>query len=474
MKDFYKKEKPLSSLVAMGGGSFGLFNKSAGGLYPPDTYWISEAARGSWDNEYVEDLVGDNQGDIYVVSIRYSGGGTGYKTPSIVKHAVDGTVTWQKVITKNASPYPVEVRAIGAEFDGDHIYHAGQSDDGMYIAKMNKSDGTVDWTRKIDGQNSNNMPIGIAVASNGNPIMMARMNSDNDKQLYSNHNTSDGSFSSRVMVQRTNGGSSTFLSQCTAKLDASGNLHSTVWGRQTHPQYYNGVVKHNSSLVLQSISDYQTSSPAEDLFGDIAVDSSGNKYVSFRYNTGSGNNYVGLMKLNSSDVIQWQKAAQGANYITCDEVEVTPDESGVIVCFEDRQNQGGSGNQMKTFVKFDLSGNVIWKRQFGITGVNLNGTAPMRLNRNGNIIFNSYFTANSQTYTITAQLPGDGSLTGTYTLGSRTYEWEANSLSFSTVSAWTKQASSVFASTTNSSANAAYPAQTLINNVQTFTKVTVS
>lgn len=474
MKDFYKKEKPLSSLVAMGGGSFGLFNKSAGGLYPPDTYWISEAARGSWDNEYVEDLVGDNQGDIYVLSIRYSGGGTGYKTPSIVKHAVDGTVTWQKVLTKNANPYPVEPRAIGAEFDGDHIFQAGQSDDGMYISKMNKSDGTVDWTRKIDNSNSNNQPNGMTVASNGNPILMARLSSDGDRTSYTNHNISDGSYSSRVLVQRTNGGNSTFVSQCTPKLDASGNLHSTVWGRQTHPQYYNGVVKHNSSLVLQSISDYQTSSPAEDLFGDIAVDSSGNKYVSFRYNTGSGNNYVGLMKLNSSDVIQWQKAAQGSNYITCDEIEVTPDESGVIVCFEDRQNQGGSGNQMKTFVKFDLSGNVIWKRQFGITGINLNGTAPMRLNRNGNIIFNSYFTANSQTYTITAQLPGDGSLTGTYTLGSRTYEWEANSLSFSSVSAWTKQASSVFASTANNSANDAYPAQTLINNVQTFTKVTVS
>ena len=325
----------------------------------------------------------------------------------------------------------------------------------MYIAKMNKSDGTVDWTRKIDSNNPNNMPSGITVASNGNPILMARLSTDSDKQLYSNLNISDGSFSSRVSVQRTNGGSSTYVSQCTPKLDASENLHSTVWGRQSHPQYYSAVVKHNSSLVLQSISDYQTSSPAEDLFGDIAVDSSGNKYVSFRYNTGSGNNYVGLMKLNSSDVIQWQKAAQGANYITCDEVEVTPDESGVIVCFEDRQNQGGSGNQMKTFVRFDLSGNVIWKRQFGITGVNLSGTAPMRLNRNGNIIFNSRFTANSQTYTITAQLPGDGSLTGTYTLGSRTYEWEANSLSFSSVSAWTKQGSSIFASTTNSSANAA-------------------
>ena len=89
-------------------------------------------------------------------------------------------------------------------------------------------------------------------------------------------------------------------------------------------------------------------------------------------------------------------------------------------------------------------------------------------------IFVSYFTSNSQTFTITAQLPGDGSRTGTYNLGSRTYEWEANSLSFSSVSAWTKQGSSIFASTANNSANDAYPAQTLINNVQNFTKVTVS
>lgn len=464
----------MISLLSLGGGGTGTALVGAGGLYPPDTYWISEASRGSWDNEYVEDLVGDNQGDIYVLSIRYSGGGLGNKTPSIVKHAVDGTVTWQKVLTKNASPYPVEPRAIGAEFDGDHIYQAGQSDDGMYIAKMNKSDGTVDWTRKIDNSNSNNLPTGIAVASNGNPIMMSRLYSDGERQSYTNHNISDGSYSSRDLVQRTSGGSSCFASQCTPKLDASGNLHSTVWARTTHPQYYNGVVKHNSSLALQSISDYQTSSPAEDMFGDIAVDSSGNKYVSFRYNTGSGNNYVGVMKLNSSDVIQWQKAAQGPNYVTPDEVFITPDESGIILSIEDRQNQGGSGNTMKTFVRFDLSGNVIWKRQFGITGVNLTVSNPMRLNRNGNIIFVAYFTSNSQTFTITAQLPGDGSHTGTYTLGSRTYEWEANSLSFSSVSAWQKQGSSIFASTSNNSANDAYPAQTLINNVQNFTKVTVS
>ena len=107
MREQYKKESPILSILGMGGGGTGLALAGASG-YPADTFWISEAARGSWDNEYVEDIAGDNEGNIYVASIRYNGGGNGYKSNSVVKHAVDGTVSWQKVHYKTTSPYPLE------------------------------------------------------------------------------------------------------------------------------------------------------------------------------------------------------------------------------------------------------------------------------------------------------------------------------------------------------------------------------
>ena len=94
----------------------------------------------------------------------------------------------------------------------------------------------------------------------------------------------------------------------------------------------------------------------------------------------------------------------------------------------------------------------------------------MRLNRNGNIIFNTYINTGGQIYIVVAQLPADGSLTGNHTVGSRTYEWAANTtLSFTTHSAWNKT-SSIFSSETNSDSNAAQSNITLANNVQTFTK----
>ena len=477
MKDFFKKESPILSILGMGGGGTGLALAGASG-YPADTFWISEAARGSWDNEYTEDIAGDNEGNIYVASIRYDGGGNGYKSNSVVKHAVDGTVSWQKVHYKTTSPYPLEVRCISAEADGDHIYTSGQGDAGMFVSKTNKSDGTVDWRRQLGSVTSNNIPSSIAMGSGGNPIVIARMSSTSNSQGYFSLNESDGTTDWDIDVKKTSGTTTYNHPTQHAKVDGSGNIHSLVWADVGSTPKYNAIVKHNSSGVLQSISDYKTSYGNEDFFGDIAVDSSGNKYISYRYITGSGQQMrVGVMKVNSSDVIQWQKGINSSpNYISPEQIEVMPEDAGIIMRIDDRQNQGDSGDGKSTFVRFDTSGNVVWKRQFGITspsGTDVPGSVgKMRLNRNGNIIFNTRHTTGGLTYTIVAQLPADGSLTGSHTVGSRTYEWAANTrLSFSTQTAFSKQGSSIFSSDTNSNANIAYDSNmTTVNNVQTFTK----
>ena len=473
MLDWNKKEAPVLGLLGSGGGLGYLAGGASG--YPDDTFWISEAARGSWDNEYVEDIAGDNEGNIYVASIRYNGGGNGYKSNSVVKHAVDGTVSWQKVHYKTTSPYPLEARCISAEADGDHIYTSGQGDAGMFVSKTNKSDGTVDWRRQLGSVTSSNIPSSIAMGSGGNPIVIARMATTSDSQGYFSLNESDGTTDWDISVKKTSGTTTANNTTTHAKVDSSGNIHSLVWGDTGHPNYYNAIVKHNSSGVLQSISDYKSSYSNEDYFGDIAVDSSGNKYIAYRYITGSGQQMrVGLMKVNSSDVIQWQKGIDSApNYISPEQVEVMPEDAGIIMRIDDRQNQGDSGDAKCTFVRFDTSGNVVWKRQFGISGINVQGsTGKMRLNRNGNIIFNTNHSTGGQVYTIVAQLPADGSLTGNHTVGSRTYEWAANTrLSFSTQTGFSKQGSSIFSGETNNNNNIAYDSNvTTVNNVQTFTK----
>ena len=474
MLDWNKKEAPVLGLLGSGGGLGYLAGGASG--YPADTFWISEAAKGSWDSEYIQGIAGDNEGNIYVASVRYDGGGNGYKSTSVVKHAVDGSVTWQKVHYKTTSPYPLEVNSINSDADGDHIYFSGQADAGMFVTKANKSDGTVDWRRQIGTATSNNIPSSVAIGSNGNPIVIARLGSDSDRQGYFSLNESDGTEDWKTVIKKTSGNTTAPTGMLHAKVDSSGNIHTVVWGDTGHPNYYNSIVKHNSSGVLQSISDYRSSYANEDMFSDIAFDSSGNKYVAFRFISSSGQQMkLGVMKVNSSDVVQWQRAIvePAPSYMTPNNIEVLPEDAGIILSIEDRQNQGDSGNSRLSFVRFDTSGNVVWKRQFGISGINMTASSgKMRLNRNGNIIVCTRHTTGGQVYTIVAQLPADGSLTGNHTVGSRTYEWTANNrFTISDQTIFSKQGSSIFSADTNSYSNAAYNSNfTTVNNVQTFTK----
>ena len=456
-----------------------------GGGYPDDTFWISEAARGSWDNEYTEDIATDNDGNIYVVSVRYNGGGNGYKSNSIVKHASDGTISWQKVAYKTTSPYPMEPANIVAEPDGDYIYTSGQSDSGVFVTKTNKSNGSMVWRRQIGAANPNNIPNGLAIGGDGNLILVMRLNEDSNKQGYFNLNVSTGATIWKSSVRKTSGNATDVSYYQHPKVDSSGNIHTVLKGENNgYPNIINAVVKHNSSGVLQTVTDFKSSSPPEDLFADIDVDSSGNKYMSYRYYTGGGEPYrCGVSKVNSSDVIQWNTGidpnfSNPDNYLSPQQIGVMPEDAGVILRIDDRQNQGiaGSspgGNSKNSFVRFDTSGNVIWKRQFGISGLDVYGSSGMMLlNRNGNIIFCTRFVTGGQTYTVVAQLPADGSLTGNHTVGSRTYHWsDRNFGSMGSQLALVKQNSSIFSSDTNNVANAAYNTNvTVANNVQTFTK----
>ena len=473
------KMSPLLGLQGSGGGLGYLAGGASG--YPPDTFWISESAKGSWGQEYAADIAGDNDGNIYVASVRYDAGGNGYKGSSIVKHAVDGTVSWQKIHYKTTSPYPMEIETVVADPDGDHIYFTGSSDSGMFVTKANKNDGSVDWRRQLGSVTSANLGDGIAIGSGGNPIVVARLTDASNAQGYFSLNASDGTDDWKTLIKKTSGNTTARTLMLNPAVDSSGNIHTVVWGDTGHPNYYNSIIKHNSSGVFQSISDYRSSYTNEDMFSDIAVDSLGNKYVAFRFISGSGQQMkVGVMKVNSSDVIQWQRAISGTspNYMTPNNIVVLPEDAGIILSIEDRQNQGDSGDGKISFVRFDTSGNVVWKRQFGVgdggSGINFSGSSGrMNLNRNGNIIFNSRFSSGGEVYTVVSQLPADGSLTGDTVIGSRTYNWSANTrFSFSDQSIFSKQGSSIFSSDTNNSlANAAYNTNvTTANNVQTFTK----
>ena len=61
MLNWNKKEAPVLGLLGSGGG----LGYLAGGAGESDSFWISEADRGSWGNENLYDIAGDDEGNIY-------------------------------------------------------------------------------------------------------------------------------------------------------------------------------------------------------------------------------------------------------------------------------------------------------------------------------------------------------------------------------------------------------------------------
>ena len=225
MLNWNKKEAPVLGLLGSGGG----LGYLAGGAGESDSFWISEADRGSWGDENPYDIAGDDEGNIYTGKFRSDAGGTGRGGMSIEKYAADGTVSWQKVQYQSTSGGIGENTQIIAEASGDHIYVLSETGDGACMHKINKSDGSVDWRRLLGEGSSNDKATSIVMGSGGNVNCIIRMDSDSSRSAYFNINESNGAYVWQTSVKRTSGNSTLDQTTLHMKVDSSCNIHSLVW-----------------------------------------------------------------------------------------------------------------------------------------------------------------------------------------------------------------------------------------------------
>jgi len=202
-------------------------------------------------------------------------------------------------------------------------------------------------------------------------------------------------------------------------LDASGNVYVTgrSLGNGTNLDY--ATIKYNNIGIQQWAVRYAGPANLVDIAKDIAVDASGNVYVTGLCdgNTVSGNAYATL-KYNSNGNLQWlarydgnSSAPEDANSLALDasgNVYVTGRSAGILTIKYDNTGQlqwtrnGGGNNGQKVLVdaadniavtgwgsktlKYNSSGDVIWETTYP-------GNATfedMVLDQNGNIYVTGY------------------------------------------------------------------------------------
>ncbi len=408
----------FSNGITLAGGSVISSNTAA----PGTSAWYSiykNTTTVAPDNKSGMGICVDSSGNVY--SLGWNQQGADYLF--IVKVTSTGTLVWQKKLTTTSEAQP---SGITINSNNEIIVAAVFPDtSALLIVKLDDS-GNIVWAQETDpGTFGPFIPYGSSI----------RVGSDNSIYILS-----DNTSSTAQLIKLTDSGTLTFsltisppgfqyLNSGGMKLDDSDNIIFTgSYVSIAAPGYAITKLSSSGSLISAFTAEGIGEQDFQSALQDVAIDSSGNYYVA-GYLTGYSPSGSFIFKMDSSGTLIWSRQ-YGSHGLGFNSIKI---DGSYIYCIGNAaqyQPGVGPGPSYVNVVKFDLAGNLIWQRTFrSDTGENNFYDRPHdSLSFNGNYYnFSAYTTTGplingnpSVYYMLNAQLPKDGSLTGTY--GSMTYE----------------------------------------------------
>ena len=382
------------------------------------SYWMGVLYGASYDYGYGSAI--DSDGNIIVTGINENT----YQAFVLAKYSTSGSLLWQRRL---AVPSADSFGSGVAVDSSNNIYicgYGGSTTVSAYIAKYDSS-GTLQWQRSLGTSSKITYGYSIAVDSAGSGVYVVGNSnatlSGSDARI-TKYDTS-GTLQWQYRLYTPTTGSEVFRG---VAVDTSGNTY--ISGYNFNSSVSNNsmlLVKYNSSGTIQWQRRLD-SAGGDDLGIGAATDSSSNAYIC---GYGTGSVYFSFAKYNSTGTIQWQRWLTGS---AGEAYGITADSSGnVYVCGQTY----GTGSKV-LIVKYNSSGTIQWQRS-----ITTNDASPVDIARS------IYVDAAGTTITITgtsaknginrlfvAKLPADGSLTGNYTLDGLTFTYAASSLTAATAS----------------------------------------
>jgi len=377
---------------------FNHFNDDGGGSYYSVGKYTTTGAKiwtARFDDEFYTDgwgLAVDNDTDsIYVA------GETdveGQDNATLTKlDSTDGSVLWSKIYDFGFSS---QSSVVDVASDGNPVmvgYAYNGTDDYVATTKVDEADGSVIWSRALDGQ-ADEEAYGMAVGPTGEVVAIGYMEqlgvSDGVATLYADNNLN---WTGGVLGATSNGVA--FSVTVTAGVATFSNISDTIGNRSVddviatiNGSVFGGVdgvddmvVKvgtlatndpDNRMLVVKYASDGTIAWQKAILFdagfdcrgADADIDSMGNIYVtgSYQYSFDGGTtNALSILKLDGTGAKQWSRRVTG----DCDTFGVS-----VVVGADDKlylsamTGNNNDANNAYTWVaaKYDFNGQVEWQR----------------------------------------------------------------------------------------------------------------
>ncbi len=338
------------------GSSFSISNGNTTGS---DYVTVKYDAEGNqlWVQRYIDgnaaDLAVDGSGNVYVTGSSFSSNmGSGYVT---VKYDADGNELWIKRYDSgsgsNDNPVALAVDGRGNVYVTG--YSQGISNGGVtvydYATVKYDADGNQLWAKQYDS-GSNDIAVALAVDGSGN-VYVTGSNYSNTGSDYLTVKYDAGG--NELWVQQYEGGKVIALA-----VDSSENVYVTGNSYSSTPGSDYVTVKYDTEGNQQWVKQYDGESGGDDYAVALAVDGSGNVYVTGSSYGNTGIDYA-TVKYDADGNQLWVKRYDnGSNDIA---VALAVDGSGNVYV---TGNSLGSTWYDYATVKYDTGGNQLWVKRY--------------------------------------------------------------------------------------------------------------
>ena len=342
-----------------------------------------------------------------VYAIGFSRPGGGDYDYQIAKYDTDGQIQWQRSIGSTSNDFG----KAGAIDSSGNFYATGEAPNEILTVKYNSTGGVV-WQKEFDTGGTYSRVSGATTDSSDNFYMCGYNSRDGvDIELIKVNSSGTNQWTREL-------GDADFDFGYNVAVDSSGNVYISGYKEDSDSNRDALIAKYNSSGTLQW--QRELGGSGDDRGFAIGVDSAGNAYlVGQDESTGTGSAGF-IAKYNSSGTLQWQRRLDSSSNEIFRAVAFDADDN---VYAAGKTSQSGTDSWL--IVKYNSSGTLQWQRELSCGG-------SAQAYAIAGIKGDSIYIVGDYNHTLSSglivKLPTDGSLTGTYVGSNATFVYSSVSL----------------------------------------------
>jgi len=332
----------------------------------------------------------DGLGNVIVTG--YSSGGVTLYDYATIKYYPHGDVAWtnryNSVSNDDDLAYALAVDIYG------NVFVTGESD-GDYLTIKYYSNGSTAWTRSYNGPgNSSDGAYAIAVDDLGNCYVTGLSYGSGTGADYATIKYNGAG--TELWVRRYNGTGSGYDRATDIQVDGAGNVYVTGYSDSPSDGYDYATIKYNSVGSVDWIDRYDGPGSDDDKANGLAVDGSGNVYVTGS-STGliNGTNYF-TIKYNSTGGIVWTRTYNGTANTADVAVDIVIDDTDTL--FVSGYSTGSGSSTDYVTIKYSPTGSTEWTQRYDGPYGGSDRAKAMALDPDGNVYITGYCEGSFDNY----------------------------------------------------------------------------